>query len=313
MKQLRLFWWVAAGLGAVWLCLCAVIGILLGEGALHPGRMPLSARDESLAEAMMEHNDAQRASVSIRAGDGTELDAWQFQPAHWNGDYVLLLHGQGDNRAGMLGPADTLLRHGFGVLLPDSRAHGTSGGAIATYGVLERSDVRDWFDWIQKSRSPHCVDAIGDSMGAAQVLESLSAEPGFCAVIAECPFATFREAAYDRMGQQFGTGPWLGRTLLRPAVELGLLYARARYGIALGQAVPAEAVAESKVPVLLIHGLEDDDLPPRHSDLIVEWSRARGRSVALWEPADAGHCQASSAEPAEYESRVTRWFETHDQ
>jgi len=224
-----------------------------------------------------------------------------------NGNDVILLHGQGDNRAGMLGPAEMLLRHGYGVLLPDARAHGVSEGRIGTYGVLEAEDIRRWFEWLARSDSPHCIDGLGDSMGGAELLRSLDAENGFCAVIAESTFATFREAGYDRLGQQLSTGSWLGRSVLRPALALGMAYARLRYHTDFRKADPANAVAGSHVAVLLIHGLADTNLPPRHSEII----KARNAAVVLWEPAGAGHCGASSATPVEYERRVVGWFSSH--
>ncbi|WP_348265037.1 alpha/beta hydrolase [Telmatobacter sp. DSM 110680] len=208
----------------------------------------------------------------------------------------------------MLGPASMLLRTGYAVLLPDARAHGSSGGRFGTYGVLEADDIRRWFDWLRVNESPHCIDGLGDSMGGAELLRSLDAEEGFCAVVAESAYATFREAAYDRLGQQFSTGPWLGRTLLRPALEFGIIYARLRYEVDLRKADPASAVAATHVPVLLIHGLADTNLPPRHSEMI----KARNPNVVLWEPAGADHCEASSVAPAEYERRVIGWFGGRD-
>jgi hypothetical protein len=211
----------------------------------------------------------------------------------------------------MLGNAELLLGHGYAVLLPDARAHGSSGGEMATYGVKESGDVRRWFDWIERSESPRCIDGLGESMGAAQLLGSLRTTPGFCAVVAESSFASFREASYDRMGEKMNSGAWAGRTLLRPAVEAGLLYARWRYGVDLEQASPEVAVAASSVPVLLIHGRKDANLPPRHSEEILAQSSARSAAVVSWEPAEAGHCGAAGAEPEEFERRVIGWFESH--
>jgi pimeloyl-ACP methyl ester carboxylesterase len=224
---------------------------------------------------------------------------------------VILLHGHTDNRAGMLGNANLLLRHGYSVLLPDARAHGTSGGEMATYGVKEAADVRLWFDWLRQSQTPRCIDGLGESMGAALVLQSLRTTPGFCAVVAESPFASFREASYDRLREKLHAGAWAGRTILRPVVEAGFLYARWKYGVDLGQASPENAVAASRVPVLLIHGLKDTNLPPRHSEGIQRHSASRNPKVVLWEPAEAGHCGAAGAEPEEYERRVIGWFQRH--
>jgi dipeptidyl aminopeptidase/acylaminoacyl peptidase len=182
---------------------------------------------------------------------------------------------------------------------------------VATYGVKEAADVRHWVDWLRQNESSRCIDGLGDSMGAGQLLESLRAVPDFCAVVAESAFASFREVSYDRLGERLHAGAWTGRTLLRPAVEVGLLNARWKDGVDFRQASAQNAVADSSVPVLLIHGLKDTNIPPRHSEMIVARSAGRIPPVELWEPAQAGHCGAAGAEPAEYERRVVGWFDGH--
>jgi len=76
--------------------------------------------------------NADLEEVSAATPDGVGLRAWTLRPLHGNGDAVILLHGLGDNRVGMTGYAQLLVAHGFTVLLPDARAHGVSGGALAT-------------------------------------------------------------------------------------------------------------------------------------------------------------------------------------
>jgi fermentation-respiration switch protein FrsA (DUF1100 family) len=290
------------------LLLCAAIGIFAVEGALHPARLPISESDQIRAQTIARRSHAALTDVEIIAEDHEVLRGWKMNPLTGNGNAVILLHGQGDNRAGMLGTAEMLLRHGYAVLLPDARAHGLSGGLIATYGVKETDDIRRWYAWLDQTESPHCIDGLGDSMGAAQILQSVAVEARFCAVSAESPFATFQEAAYDRIGQEFGTGPWLGRTFLGPAIRIGLLYARLRYDVDLSRASPAKAVVASKVPILLIHGLADRNLPHRHSEMIERADPA----AELWEPVGAEHCGASKAAPEEYERRILGWFDSHD-
>jgi len=302
----------AAILVLAWIAVCSAIGIVAAEWSLHPGRRLLGSDAEALAHAIADRNHARLTELSIPASDGAILRAWSIRPAEANGDAVILLHGHTDNRAGMLGNAELLLAHGYSVLLPDARAHGASGGDLATYGVKESGDIRRWFDWLQQSEHPRCIDGLGESMGAAQLLQSLRTTPGFCAVVAESPFASFREASYDRLGERIHVGAWAGRTLLRPAVEAGFLYARWKYGVNFEQASPESAVAASHVPVLLIHGLRDSNLPSRHSEKICNHAAGRIPAVQVWEPAEADHCGAAVAEPAEFERRVIGWFQSHD-
>jgi hypothetical protein len=310
--KMKLFLRITAALVAAWVILCAAIGIVATVWTLHPGRSLPGLESKALAQAIAVRNGAELSEVAVIADDGITLRGWSIRPLQSNGDAVILLHGQADNRAGMLGNAEILLRHGYAVLLPDARAHGASGGDLATYGVKESSDVRLWFDWIQRSESPHCIDGLGESMGAAILLQSLRTTHGFCAVVAESSFASFREASYDRLGERLNAGAWAGRTLMRPAVEAGFLYARWKYAIELEKASPANTVAASNVPVLLIHGLMDTNIPARHSEMIVARSRAGNPFVSLWEPAGAGHCGAAGAEPAEFERRVVGWFASHE-
>ncbi len=249
--------------------------------------------------------DAELADAEITASDGAILRGWIVRPHHSNGNAVLLLHGLGDNRMGMTGYAQLLLAHGFTVLLPDARAHGASGGGLATYGLLEQNDIRQWFEFMEARERPRCIFGLGESMGAAQLLQSLEAAVPFCAVAAESSFATFREIAYDRMGQPFHLGYWVGRTLLRPLVEFAFLRARWRYGLDM-EAVSPEvgAAAQASVRILLIHGQMDSNIPVRHSRMI----HAQDPGTYLWEVAGADHCGAMSTAPREFEQRLLGWF-----
>jgi dipeptidyl aminopeptidase/acylaminoacyl peptidase len=301
---------------AVWVVVCTIVGVVATGWALHPMRRAPTQADVERAKEIAARDHASLTDVQLTAEDGVVLRGWSMRPdltngVKGNGDAVIFLHGQSDNWGGMLGYADMLLRHGYAVVLPNARGHGSSGGELTTYGVKEAGDVRLWYDWTRQNDAPRCIDGLGESMGAAVLLESLKTTPGFCAVVAECPFASFREASYDRLAGRLGAGEWLGRTLLRPAVEAGFLYARLRYGVDLDQASPEDAVAGSRVPVLLIHGKKDTNLPPRQSELIVGKSAGRVPAVALWEPVDAGHTGAAGAEPKEFERRVVGWFAGH--
>ncbi|HKW16445.1 MAG TPA: alpha/beta hydrolase [Terriglobales bacterium] len=245
--------------------------------------------------------------VQITAPDGAPLRAWHIQREHGNGNAVILLHGLGDNRLGTVGYAELFLAHGYDVLMPDARAHGVSGGRIATCGILERNDVKGWFEWLEAREHSQCIYGFAESMGAAQLLESLDAEPNFCAVVAESSFSSFREIAYDRMGQYFHAGPWVGQTVLRPVIAMALAYTRWKYHVNLTNASPQDSIAHSHVPVLLIHGQVDSNIPVRHSRLI----KTHDPAVTLWEVPGADHCGAISVAPQEFEKRVVGWFSAH--
>jgi uncharacterized protein len=283
---------------------CVVGGIFVADATLHPARRPITDDEVAAMRNTAAKHAAEFEDVAITMPGGVTLSAWKLRPRNANGDAVILLHGLGDNRVGMVGYAQLFLAHGYIVLMPDARAHGISGGELATYGVLERNDIRAWSDFLEADH-PRCIFGFGESMGAAQLLQSLSAGSNFCAVVAESPFADFREIAYDRMGQPFHLGPWVGRTLLRPLVEVAFLRARWKYRLDMQKISPEDSVATATVPVLLIHSQIDSNIPVRHSRLI----HAGNPKTQLWEVSGADHCGAISEAPQEFERRVLEWFE----
>ncbi len=288
---------------SLYLAFSAAAGISIADGTLHPARRPLTPDDELTLRTDL---DSKLEDVSILTPDAITLRGWAIHPHRSNGAAVILLHGLADNRLGMTGYAQLLLAHGFSVLLPDARAHGASGGDLATYGLLERNDIHQWFDFLAAHDHPHCIFGLGESMGAAELLQSLSVEPRFCAVVAESSFSSFRQIAYDRMGQSFHLGPWFGRTVLRPVVEFAFLYVRWKHRLDMQQVSPEDAVGTTLVPTLLIHGQIDGNIPLRHSRQI----NAHDPNTTLWEVPDADHCGAITTAPQEFNQRLLSWFST---
>jgi alpha-beta hydrolase superfamily lysophospholipase len=285
---------------AVYLLASVMAAWNLAGMALHPGRATAPP-----AIPVWMHSSGE--DLTIVAADGVRLDAWYFRPSNPNSSVVILLHGMGDTRAGVAGYAMMFLQHGYAVLLPDSRAHGASGGDITTYGVLERDDVRRWAEWL-RPRTPGCEYLFGESMGAAIAIQASAVTPGICAVTAEASFASFREIANDRISQITHLGLWFPRTIGAPVRDLAFFYARARYGIDLASASPLQAIRETHVPTLLICGTADDDIPMRHS---LELFRAGASHSELWIVEGAEHTGAFQVNPRVFEQRVVGWFQVH--
>src|SRR5256885_761874 len=123
---------VALKSAAIYAAFSLIAGFVLAEMSLHPGRT--HPNQPHIAEMYSQYG-AKLEPVSIHGADGVELRGWYSVPGGDNGRAVILLHGIGDNRGGVAGYEGEFLAHGYRVLLPDSRAHGESGGELATYGL----------------------------------------------------------------------------------------------------------------------------------------------------------------------------------
>jgi alpha-beta hydrolase superfamily lysophospholipase len=294
------------------------------------------------ADASLAVTGASREDFDVHAPDGSLLRGWKVRPRNPNGSWILLFHGVADNRVGVIGQSEFLLRAGYSVVMMDARAHGASGGPIATYGWLERNDTRAIIDELVRSEvgryaneqlrsgklrlepaedadlqkpiqppiplpgAPLHIFALGESMGAGIALQSAAADPRIEAVVAEAPFANLREAAYDYAGLR--KYPWLGKTLFAPGTWTLLYRDEKLAGFPVAEVSPVKAVAPRAFPVLLICDELDVALPCRHAEMI--YAAARGPKQ-LWVVPRAFHTAAYGFEPEEFRRRVLNFFATY--
>ncbi len=307
--------------------LCAAVaGWLVAPWYLRPIRRELTPNLIREADDTFKQIGANRRDFDVRATDGALLRGWKVTPAQPNGNWVLLFHGVADNRAGVLGQAEFLLRAGYGVVMMDARAHGASEGPMASYGWLERNDTRAVVDALISAEQDRYVSvqmsdplslpgisrpaprplrifALGESMGAGIALQSAAADARIEAVVAEASFANLREATYDYAGLR--RYPWLGKTLLAP-FSWTLLYRGGKLtGLPVGEVSPERSVAARAFPVLLICDENDVALPCRHSQMI--YAAARGPKQ-LWVVPGAFHTAALGYQPQEFRRRVLAFF-----
>jgi uncharacterized protein len=286
----------------LWLPLPATCGIL-GPIILHPVRREITATQVAQADQSFASVHAKREDFLVTAQDGVQLRGWRVRPAQPNGDWVLLLHGRSQNRLTMIGYADFLLAKGFSVVMMDARAHGESGGTIATYGHLEQYDSRAILDALIASEQVSHVFALGESMGAAVALQSAAIDPRIEGVVAEGAFRNLHEVMFDYAGLRLSA--FLGKTLFRPAAIMAVHEAEHQGGFRFDEVSPEAAVAIRRFSVLLISGLRDHNIPRRHAEAIY---LAAAGPKELWLVPGARHQKALQTAPAEFQQRVLRFF-----
>jgi alpha-beta hydrolase superfamily lysophospholipase len=284
--------------------LAAYVGASIGGGILHPARLNRMRLAET--DQMLQRTGATKLDFNVRASDGVTLKGWKVCPPAPNTDWVLLFHGVSDNRTGVIGHAEFLLRHGYCVVMMDSRDHGESGGGMATYGWKERYDTVGITDALYASEKVRHLYALGVSMGGAIALQSAAVEPRIEAVVAEAPFANLREVSYDYAGLHAGS--WLGKTLFRPAPMMVMRSVEKEGGFKPEDVSPEKAVAARAFPVLLICGTRDSTIPCRHAERIY---KAASGPKELWVVQGAAHAAALGQAAAEYERRTISFFERY--
>ncbi|MBZ5528400.1 MAG: alpha/beta fold hydrolase [Acidobacteriia bacterium] len=294
---------IALGFALLISALSAWLGWQAAPALLHLPRREFTAENRAAAAAFFSRRGAVLEDFTVRAPDGAALRGWKVRAESSTGDWVLLFHGQGDNRAGMISHAALLLAAGYNVVMMDSRAHGASGGDISTYGWKEREDSRAVVSALEAAEHVRHLFALGESMGASIALQSAGADPRIEAVVAEAPFRDLREAAYDYAGLHWS--PLLGKTLFFPGAWAVIRRGERDAGFSAEETSPEKSVAARAFPVLLICDEDDVVLPCRHSESL--YAAARGPKI-LWEVPGATHTAALGVAPKEFQRRVLGFF-----
>jgi len=275
----------------------------LASFILHPIRREIDAQQIAEADRSFAQAHATREDLVVTAPDGVVLRGWKVRAAKPNGDWVLLLHGRSQNRLSMIQYANFLLPSGYSVVMMDARAHGESGGAIATYGHVERYDERAILDALTATEHPNRIFAMGESMGAAVALQSAAVDPRIDAVVAEGAFRNLHEVMFDYAGLRLSA--FLGKTFFRPAAMMAVHETEHQGGFRFDEVSPEASVAARKFPVMLISGLSDHNVPKRHAEAIFQ---AAAGPKELWLVPKARHQKAMQTAPEEFQTRVLRFF-----
>ena len=237
---------------------------------------------------------------------GITVAGWYVAAADPEAPAIIVVHGHTSCRreGGVLLAAGMLHQHGFSVLLMDLRDHGDStleDGRFAG-GTDEHRDVLGAWDWLQSEKDvpPEQIGLVGFSLGAATVTIAGGEEPRVAAVWADSGYADIREAIraeLDRNGYP---------TILAPA---GVAMARILSGDDLASFSPLAGARKMGGRALFVtHGTDDGRLSVEYARELTEAARTSGARVESWIVPGAGHTQAITLHPAEYEQRLERFF-----
>jgi pimeloyl-ACP methyl ester carboxylesterase len=190
------------------------------------------------------------------AGSGVTLRGWSCGATGTRRGTLVYLHGIADNRGSGVGTIRKYTTQGFDVVAYDSRAHGRSGGEICTYGYYEKDDLRRVIDTLPGGR----VILMGTSLGAAVAIQTAAVDSRVAGVIAAEVFSNLEAVARERVPF------FLSERTIRKAFAI----AESRGAFRIADVSPQEAARRVRVPVLLVHGADDRETLPAHSERVFE-------------------------------------------
>lgn len=221
------------------------------------------------------------SDVTLTTADGLRLAAWFVPAAKESSASVLLAHGLQDSKWTLLRLIPWLHEAGYNVLAVDFRGHGGSDKRPTTIGPQEALDVEAALDWLQAEGVGDAVAGLGQSLGAAALVNAAARDGRLKGLVLDSLFAEWKNVDYAR-----------------------------KYHLPPGWLVPGvpdsvDLIRRVHVPVLIIHGTADNLV---HADHAERLSEAANEPVELWIN-DSGHAWSAWTYPELYQEKVLSFLE----
>ncbi len=260
---------------------------------------------QQLQEASERLENAENEPVTITAHDGEALLGHWFasrQPKR----IVIAMHGWRASWHKDFGTVmDFWRRTDCSVLLPEQRGQNGSGGECIGFGVTERYDVLDWVQWVtERCGSGIPIYLCGVSMGASTVLmaSGLPLPSNVHGIIADCgytsPSAIWKHIANDNLHITYGIRSIFADSLFRKKNMVGL-----------ADCSTVDALRETNIPVLFVHGTQDHFVPV---EMTYENYAACASDKRLLIVPGADHGMSYYLDPVGYEKAVKDFWRDFD-
>ena len=250
---------------------------------------------------MSEIRSMKRELVEITSFDGLKLRGYYYEYSP-DSPLELIFHGYGGNaERDLSGGVERCFALGRSAILIDQRGAGMSEGKICSFGINERRDCLEWIKFATyKFGKKRPIIIGGVSMGAATVMMASCEDlpKNVVCVMADCGYSSSKDIIKKVVCEMK-----LPVGIIYPFIRLGgMLYGK----FDIEEITPVEAVAQSRTPIVYLHGDVDDFVPYEMSVECFNATKAPKKLVTI---EGAGHGLAFPQNPHKYVESL-REFET---
>ncbi len=264
-EYMEIVWIVVGVIAVVAVLLAAVIFIAMGRFAVRPRVWSVEdTRQDLLNMAIMEGESIEIENEhTIKSFDGYELYVGFVPGDPNNKHYVVLTHGYTSTRYGMYKYAMLYRRMGYNCVIFDQRGHGANERTVTTFGYKEARDLMCVIeDTYERYGRDIMLGLHGESMGSGTQIEALKYHPQVDFIVNDCGYGDILSVLKWKSKLEFKVPGWFATG--------ASFFAKFLYGFTFHQVRPIENLAENKIPICFIHGVEDDFVLPWHSQKMYE-------------------------------------------
>ena len=240
-----------------------------------------------------EKNGLRFEEVVFPSRDGTALSGWFIPAVGAAKGTILHLHGNAENMTSHFGFVDWLPAAGFNLFVFDYRGYGKSAGHPNRAGVYEDSCAALAYLRSRDDLDPTRLLVLGQSLGGALAIAMVGGGErlGVRGVVVEASFYSYRGIVRDSIAKM----PFL--SFFKTPLAQILINDDLSPAAYVGRIAP--------IPLLLIHGTEDEIIPFRHAELLLE--RAK-EPKTLWRIEGGNHTTAFVVPDSLYRRQLVEFF-----
>ncbi len=245
-------------------------------------------------------DSANKTVVSITAKDGLSLVGDVFLTDSDSHKWLIGIHGYTGKREHMYSYARYYAEKGYNILTPDMRSHGDSEGKMIGMGWLDKEDVKLWIDYVLGLDPQAQIVLHGVSMGGATVMMTSGENlpENVKAIIDDCGYTSVWDEFTDEARYLFHISQF-------PILYTASFISKIRAGYSFQEASALEQVKKTKVPMLFIHGSEDNFV---NTDMVYSLYDACPTRKDILVVEGAGHGQSLYLDPDQYFDKVFKFI-----
>ncbi len=218
---------------------------------------------------------------------------------------VIFVHGYNSTYLERLNNASLYYERGYNVLAVICRGHGESAGAYRTMGYWDGRDVACWARYLAAKHGQKKIILDGVSMGGATVLTAAGDERlphQVVGIVSDCAYTATHDIFAYQLKKSMGIPAF-------PFLNIAEWFGRKICGMSTIQGSPIESVEKAKVPVLFIHGVDDDFVP---YEMCRQLQKACPTARGIFSVKGAGHADSCLVDPEGYKNAIEEFLDSLD-
>ncbi len=249
-------------------------------------------------------DDEKFETLTVTSNDGLKLYGHYLKNGT-SSKTVILVHGYGGTYRETYNYARLFYKRGYNLLAVECRGHGKSEGDMVGMGWLDRLDILNWIEVLNKQNKDIKIVLFGLSMGGAAVCMALGEKlpSNVVCAISDCAFDNvYRQFSFVLSTHSHMRGKFL--------MNLFAGYVKRTKNFDMKAADGIKQLKKASIPIMFIHGENDTFVPTEMVYRLSEAVPEDRREVYIAKGAE--HAMSYPTDPKTYEKRVDKFLSKYN-